>query len=99
MAEFPAYKVRVEENAHTRDGASGWLLGEYTEPDIALSAAKRVIDEDLALFHQPGMTAEDLYRLYTLFGHDAYILTDDPDSQFSGWDYARQRCRELTRAV
>jgi hypothetical protein len=41
------------------------------------------------------MTADELWRLYTAFGDDAFIITTDRTCSFSGWDYARVRCREI----
>lgn len=89
------YIVRIEENSHYDDDRARWTLGEFEDSDVALAAARRVIDEDLQSLHRPGMTADELYHHYTSFGHDAYIISDDAGCRFSGWDYACQRCNEI----
>jgi hypothetical protein len=48
---------------------------------------------------KPGMSAEALFRAYTMFGEDPVIDALGPDGKrFSAWDYARQRCGELCQA-
>ena len=44
------------------------------------------------------MTADQLYRAYTMFGEDPWI-SDTPDGtpRFSAWDYARRRTAEICR--
>ena len=33
--------------------------------------------------------------LYTQFGEDPYVISDDVGCAFSAWGYARLRCAEL----
>lgn len=89
------YIVRVEENSHYMDESERYTLGEFADAEAAVSAAKRVVDDDLHSLYQPGMSAENLYRHYTSFGRDAYIISNDESCQFSAWDYARERCDEI----
>lgn len=89
------YIVRVEENSHYMDEAERYTLGEFVDAEVALSAAKRVVDEDLKSLYQAGMAAGRLYAHYTSFGHDAYIISEDKGCQFSARDYAKQRCDEI----
>ena len=45
--------------------------------------------------YQPGMSAEDLYKRYTSFGEDPFIVVidgTDNDANFSAWRYAKERC-------
>jgi hypothetical protein len=41
------------------------------------------------------MPAEGLYRQYTTFGRDPYIVPADDASKFSAWDYAKERCTAI----
>ncbi len=90
-----SYIVRVEENSHYGDKAERRTVGEYKDAEMARAMAMSIVNEDLDSLYQPGMTPEELYRLYTMFGRDAYIVTADESCQFSAWNYASERCREI----
>ena len=49
-------------------------------------------------FLKPGMTAAELYDMYTSFGDDPFIVRIDPNDpiHFSAWDYAKERSNDLT---
>lgn len=74
----------------------GHVLGSFATLELAIAACRRVVDKYLTAAFTPGMLADDLYRSYTTFGADPYILgprvTGVP---FSAWEYARARCDEL----
>lgn len=93
------YIVRIEENSHYGDESARRTFGEYEDAEMAVAAAKRIVDEELDSLYQTGMTSDQLYSYYTLFGHDAYIISDDETCQFSGWGYARERCQEICRGI
>ena len=90
------YSVLVDDNFHYMDEAERYKLGEFETVEAALAAARALVDDDLTSRYQPGMSAAELYQLYTSFGLDPFIVGDDaPACRFSAWDYARQRCQEL----
>lgn len=89
------YIVRVEKNSHYMDEAERYTLGEFRNSEMAISAAKRLVDEGLNSLYRAGMAAERLYQYYTSFGHDAYIISGDESCQFSARNYAAERCREI----
>ena len=63
-----------------------------------MAACQRIVDEFLAAQYRPGMSAVDLFQLYTLFGEDPFIRDDGPAAArriFSAWEYARLRCALL----
>ncbi len=93
------YIVRVEENSRYMDEAERYTLGEFTDAEVAISAAKRLVDEDLNSLYRAGMTAQQLYQHYTSFGHDAYIISQDESCHFSARDYAAERSREICSRV
>lgn len=43
------------------------------------------------------MSAEALYRSYTMFGDDPYIITDEEGVPFSAWEYAKARASEISQ--
>jgi hypothetical protein len=65
----------------------------------ALSVCKRIVEACLKEGCKPGITAEGLYRYYTMFGDDPFIAEDskspDASAGFSAWDHANARCEEL----
>lgn len=90
-----AYKVIVADNFHYMDRDAHHDHGAFPSLDIAVAACKRIVDDYLASAHEPGMTAEALYRSYTSFGDDPFIVSAEPGVAFSAWDYARMRCSEI----
>ena len=89
------YVVRVDENSHYMDESERHTLGEFEDAEAALAAAKRIVDDDLNSLYGAGMTADELYQNYTSFGRDPFIISGDGSCQFSAWDYAARRCREI----
>lgn len=63
----------------------------YSECENALTACKKIVDEFLVQNYSVGMTAEDLSKIYTMFGEDPFIISDTPKSLFSAWNYAKER--------
>jgi hypothetical protein len=90
-----SFTVMVDENSHYLDESERYEHGTFATYDEALAACRRIVDEFLAAQHQPGMTAADLYSLYTTFGEDPHIVPDQPGASFSAWGYARLRCDQL----
>jgi hypothetical protein len=91
------YTVLVDENSHYQDEDERYEHGAFATYDEAIFACQRIVDDFLARQYQSGMTAEELYRLYTSFGDDPFIRSDDassatPASRFSAWEYACLRC-------
>jgi hypothetical protein len=69
--------------------------GEYKTLEEAVSKCQMIVDEFLEGAHKPGMSSKELYDQYCMFGEDPFIR--GPASDFSAWDYAKQRCGELCR--
>ena len=90
-----SYTVYVDDNFHYMDESERYKLGDFETAEAAVAAAKQIVDEYLASAHQSAMTAAELNHSYVCFGEDPFIVPQDPDSKFSAWDYARERCREL----
>ena len=93
------YKVMVDDNYHYMDESERYEHGVFRTADRAVAACKRIVDEYLKDAFKPGMTEQELYQAYTMFGEDPFIVAvgdiDNP-MRFSAWDYARERCRALT---
>jgi hypothetical protein len=93
------YKVVVDDNFHYMDESERYTHGEFETSEVALGAAKVLVDADLNSLYQTGMTADELYRQYTSFGNDPYIVSEDQSCHFSAWSYAKERCQDICKGV
>ena len=84
------FKLIVADNFHYMDESENYEYGTFDSLELAVAAAKRIVDHYLATAHTPGMSAAELYHSYTSFGEDPYIVGERV--RFSAWDYAREQC-------
>jgi hypothetical protein len=91
------YSVLVDDNFHYMDESERYSAGEFDTCADAIEKCKRIVDDFLLAGHKPSMTAKQLMEMYTSFGDDPFIVSQDPGCSFHAWDYARQRCEELCR--
>ncbi len=78
------FTVLIADNFHYMDESENYEHGKFETLDSAIAAAKSIVDEFLASALKPGMTAEELYSQYTLFGDDPYIIgSNEPKVPFS----------------
>ncbi len=89
------FVVRVADNFHYMDESEIYTHGEFTTWDEAVIAAKNIVDRCLIEDYEPDMTAEILYSRYKSFGDDPFIIPVPKGENFSGWDYAKERCQSL----
>src|SRR5260370_1549862 len=92
------YRVLINDNAHFMDESERADHGVFADADEAIAACKESVDDELKAMCRPGMTAKELYKLYTAFGPDPFVEAlnpNDPDVEFSAWTYAKTRCKEL----
>jgi hypothetical protein len=86
------WEIRVYDNFGERD-LKGYSHGFYDSEEEAVAEAKRMLDEDIAnIFkNKPGISADDAFMNYGLMGYEPSIS----GSRFDGWDYAKEKCKEL----
>jgi len=90
------YKVVIADNFHYMDEDAHGGGAVYDSAEEALAAAKRIVDQCLRDDLQGGTPVEQLFDQYKSFGDDPFIVAlAGPEVDFSAWDYARERCREL----
>lgn len=89
------YVVYVDDNFHYRDKSERYKLGEFRTCEEAVAACKKIVDEFLERGCGEDVSWKELYSGYTMFGEDPFIISDDESCNFSAWDYAKKRCREL----
>jgi hypothetical protein len=94
-----AYTVLVDDNFHYMDVEERYTFGEYETLEEAIIVCKSIVDQYLKEIHEPGITAEAMYKHYVSFGEDPFIrgvqATRREDVPFSAWTYARKRCEEI----
>jgi hypothetical protein len=86
------FKVIVADNFHYMDESENYELGTFASLELAIEAAKRIVDDYLVSAYTTGMSAAELYDSYVNFGEDPYIFAERSCGVFSAWDYARERC-------
>jgi len=89
------FVLRVADNFHYMDQDETYTHSEYATWADAVAVARRIVDESLAEHYRPGISAGELFSMYTSFGDDPFIVSPPPGERFSAWDYARQQCELL----
>ena len=87
------YSVWIEENSHHADDEGRYHHGDYETPEDAIAECRRIVDEFLESQGASDMSAEELFRVYTLFGEEPHLVGGG--AGFSAWEYARRRCEVL----
>jgi hypothetical protein len=94
-----AYQVLIDDNFHYQDESERMKHGVFATPEEAVAACRSIVDGYLTDAFRPDMTADALLESYTMFGEDPFVVPDSPEAapvKFSAWDYACQRCAEIT---
>jgi len=91
------YVVMVDDNFHYMDEDERRRIGEFSSLDLAIDACKRLVDQCLDEYFQPGMDAATLLSQYKSFGDDPFIKGPGGGVRFSAWDYAAERCDAIVK--
>ncbi len=95
---MPSFTVMVDDNFHYMEEDERRTFGSFDTLEEAVAACRGLVDRWLAENHKPGMSAAELYSLYTSFGEDPFILGGaEAEQKFSAWDYAKQRAEAMCR--
>ena len=90
------YDVMTDDNFRFADPSARTGSGRYETAEDAAAHCRKIVDQCLAEALEPGMSAEDLWSSYKMFGEDPFIVArGSPPASFSAWDYARERCQVL----
>jgi hypothetical protein len=82
----------VDDNFHMYDASERYEFGRFATLAEAIEACQRITLESLQHLCKPGLTADELYEHYVLFGEDPFVIDlagDSPDVPFSAWAFAR----------
>ena len=97
---MPRYRVLIDDNFHYMDSSERREQGTYETVEEALAVCRRIVDRLLAQNYEPGISAEALFEHYVSFGEDPFIVVldgVDDRAKFSGWSYAKERCRAMCK--
>ncbi|HEX8737338.1 MAG TPA: hypothetical protein VF721_18540 [Pyrinomonadaceae bacterium] len=90
-----SYQVFIDDNYHYMDESERYKHGDFASFEEALAACKAIVDDCLQGSYEKGMTAGQLYVVYTGFGEDPFIVGEPAPFRFSAWDYAKERCSQI----
>lgn len=91
------YTVKVADNFHYQDESETYTYGNFETYEDAVAACRDIVDRCLADHYEPGMTPDRLYRQYTMFGDEPFIVPANPQNRFSAWEYAKERAAAICR--
>lgn len=94
-----SYQVFVDDNFHYMDEDERYKLGNFETFEEAVKACKLIVDECLNDGLKKGITAKELYSIYTGFGDEPFIVGEPVPYRFSARDYAKERCKQLCKEV
>ena len=89
------YELYVDDNYYYMDEDERYKAGEFDTLEGAIAEAKRIIDDFLLTTYKknPGFSAVDLFKEYTKYGVDPWILPNY--SKYNSWEYAEKRSKEI----
>lgn len=93
------YQIINYDNGRYMDEEGRWNGPEFDDALDALDHARSVVNEDLSSLKTDGMTADELYTQYTMFGTEPQIVSSGEEVFFSAWEYAKRRCEELCSSL
>lgn len=67
------FTVRIRENSHDMDESEAYGHGTFATYAEGETACRNIVDDYLAGARRPGISAEDLFRSYTMFGEDPAV--------------------------
>jgi hypothetical protein len=92
------YKVMVDDNFHYMDEDERYEYGVFSTAEEAVARCKHIVDQSLNSLCKPGITEQELYEAYTMFGDGPFVVPIDNSGnavKFSAWEYAKERCNVL----
>jgi ATP-dependent exoDNAse (exonuclease V) alpha subunit len=73
-----------------------YKYGEFDTKEEAIACCKKIVDEFFEPHKTSKLSYQELWSGYTTYGEDPFIVTEDKSFFFSAWDYAKQKCQELS---
>jgi hypothetical protein len=71
------YKVMVDDNFHYMDEEERYEHATFSTIEEAITACKRIVDDELSEWAKENITPDELYERYVWFGSDPFIVALD----------------------
>ncbi len=84
------FVVHVRDHAHYMEEEGEYTRGEFASREEAEAKCKEIIDRSLEELFSVGMSAEDLFKQFMLYGEEASC------EGFESGEYIRLRSEELS---
>jgi hypothetical protein len=84
------FVVQVTDHAHYMEEEGEYTRGEFAVREEAEVKCKEIIDRSLGELFSLGISAEDLFKQFMLYGEEASC------EGFDSMEYIRLRCEELS---
>ena len=98
VREHPSvYKVFVSDNFHYQDPDEQYVIIGFASAEEALEKCRNIVETSLQESSEPGRSAEEIYKYYTMFGDDPSVGSPEgqPAVGFSGWNYAKEHAHRF----
>ena len=89
-------KLFVQDQNEYGNPTAAREVGVFATRAEALAAAQNRVDAGLKELFVTGIRADDLFRQWSLFGEDLFLVPDE-EPLFSAFTYAKVRSNELTQ--
>ena len=88
------YVVMIDDNFHYMDEDHRYKHGEFSTYTEAVSACKKIVDEELIYMLKQGTNPKDLPAKWSMFGEDPFIIGGS--KIFSSRDYVTEKTKTNT---
>ncbi len=87
--EEQKFVVRVIDHAHYMEEEGEYTRGEFAQREEAEAKCKEIIDRSLEELFSLGMSEEELFKQFMLYGEEASC------EGFESMEYVKVKCQEL----
>jgi hypothetical protein len=77
----------VHDNFHYMDEDERYEHGVFSTADEAVAACKHIVDQSLKDLCKPGITEQELFEAYTMFGDDPFVVSIDNTATPHGFQH------------
>lgn len=91
------YTVYVDDNYHFMDESERVNAGVFDSAEEAIAKCKKIVDEYFTRIKPGEHSYAEIWSGYQTYGEDPFVISGGAKVDFSAWDYAKERARELSR--
>lgn len=90
-------KLLVQDFSDYGESNASREVGSFATYAEALAAAQARVEACLEEFYVAGISADDLFQRWSLFGEDVFLIPDEGTPAFSALEYAKECSRAMVR--